>query len=356
MPRMTFVPITWASTIKGLLYVLVMSVLLYGLVNSTLRHVHMTEARLQLLFASVNDLIHIFEISDEGVPGQFLRSNEAAARQLGHSEGELQSMSPQDIVEAPRRPEALKHMERLWRDGRAIFETVYVTRDGSGIPVEVSAQAVRIGGKLIGVSIARDLTERRRQEEERRTADLRAEREKHRFYRETLLAVTNGKFCLGEHDEVDEWLPRADLRVEVPDPEGLHRARHEARRFCINAGMTTERADEFELAVGEALGNAVKHAGGGTLCASVEGESVKIAIEDRGPGIDTFTIPKMALLAGFTTKASMGLGYTMMLNASDAVKLATGSWGTTVVLEKFTTARADSEEAFAAVSAMHLLE
>jgi len=57
-------------------------------------------------------------------------------------------------------------------------------------------------------------------------------------------------------------------------------------------------------------------------------------VVDHGKGMDTFTIPRIALVPGFTTKASMGLGFTIMLDSADLLRLATGAEGTTVWLQK----------------------
>jgi anti-sigma regulatory factor (Ser/Thr protein kinase) len=55
---------------------------------------------------------------------------------------------------------------------------------------------------------------------------------------------------------------------------------------------------------------------------------------DHGEGIDTFAIPRVAFQSGYTTKSTMGLGYTLMLAVCDRVMLASGPGGTTVIMEK----------------------
>lgn len=88
--------------------------------------------------------------------------------------------------------------------------------------------------------------------------------------------------------------------------------------------------------------NAIKHAGAGKLCAAAYPGCLWAAVSDKGPGIAALTIPKATLRPGFSTKASLGMGYTIILDGSDKVALSTGPDGTTVVLMK--NLPSDSEE------------
>ncbi|BCW97408.1 MAG: hypothetical protein KatS3mg024_0235 [Armatimonadota bacterium] len=326
--------ITMSSVLKGLLFVAVTSVALYALVRSSIQRIYRAESRMHLLFSSINDSIFLFQMTEEGLPGPLLDANESAVRETGYSHDALLRLTPADLVPPRERPATLKALERLWREGDAVFEAVLVRRSGEEIPVEICARTERIGGELVCLAIARDLTERRREEEERQQAFQQAERDKRQFYRETILAVTGGHLMLGEEDEAPDWLAGAEFSARLPGPEHLSRVRHQAMDYCRRRGLTGESLERFELAVGEALANAVKHAGGGFLYAGSDDHSVWVAVVDHGKGMDTFTIPRIALVPGFTTKASMGLGFTIMLDSADLVRLATGSEGTTVWLQK----------------------
>ena len=326
--------ITLSSVAKGLVFVIVTSIALYGLVRASIRRIYRAESRMHLLFSSINDSIFLFQMTEEGLPGPFLDANESALRETGYSHDALLRLTPADLVPARERPAALRALEHLWREGDAVFETVLVRRSGEELPVEVCARTERVGDELVCLAIARDLTERRREEQERQRAFEQAERDKRQFYRETILAVTGGHFLLGEEDEAPEWLAGAEFSARLPGPEHLSRVRHQAMDYCRRRGLTGERLERFELAVGEALANAVKHAGGGFLYAGADDHSVWVAVVDHGKGMDTFTIPRIALVPGFTTKASMGLGFTIMLDSADLLRLATGAEGTTVWLQK----------------------
>jgi anti-sigma regulatory factor (Ser/Thr protein kinase) len=90
----------------------------------------------------------------------------------------------------------------------------------------------------------------------------------------------------------------------------------------------------FLASVGEAMTNALKHANGGEVFCGSSREELWVGIADTGPGISTLTIPSAMLRRGYSTKASLGMGFSIMLDASDRVLLSTGPEGTTVILFK----------------------
>ncbi|MGE5228599.1 MAG: ATP-binding protein, partial [Deltaproteobacteria bacterium] len=63
------------------------------------------------------------------------------------------------------------------------------------------------------------------------------------------------------------------------------------------------------------------------------GESLQVAITDEGPGIDFRTLPRATLVPGFSTAASLGMGFTIMLQLCERVLLSTRPGRTVVVLE-----------------------
>jgi len=193
---------------------------------------------------------------------------------------------------------------------------------------------VAVTSALLYGLVRREIAARKRTDEQKREVALSAERDKRQFYKETILAVTDGKFELCEPETDNCCVRPPELFLEVRNARDISRVRRRAAAYCVRAGLSKEAACDFEIAIGEALANAVKHAHGGTLEAGLDDGTLWISILDRGDGIDTFAIPRVALTPGYTTKASMGLGYTMMLAACDRVRLSTGSCGTNVTLEK----------------------
>jgi PAS domain S-box-containing protein len=95
---------------------------------------------------------------------RFLDVNEKACAELGYSRDELLSMTVYDID--PNADESLvARVRQQWCDsGFAIMETVHRRKDGTTFPVEVNMRLVRLDREY-GVSISRDITERKRAEE-----------------------------------------------------------------------------------------------------------------------------------------------------------------------------------------------
>lgn len=92
--------------------------------------------------------------------GDIVEANAAAVAAYGYSAEELRGMN----IRVLRAAETLAAMEQHWeattQPGGVLFETVHRRRDGSTFPVEVSAQAIDIEGRLYRQSFIRDISER----------------------------------------------------------------------------------------------------------------------------------------------------------------------------------------------------
>lgn len=174
-----------------------------------------------------------------------------------------------------------------------------------------------------------DITERKIAEQKAREL----EEHKREFYRRTIRAATNGKLIITERDEIQQIAGPAVVRCDIRGGEDLSTLRREVREFAESAGLDSDRTYDLVLAVGEAATNAIKHAGGGTATLHTVNESVMVVISDQGPGIEALTLPDVALMAGYSTAGTLGMGYKAMLSIADTVYLATGPGGTTVAIQ-----------------------
>jgi len=121
-----------------------------------------SEERFRTLFDFASEAIFIHDIG-----GKFVEVNRTACTRLGYSHDEFMTMSPADI-DAPEFAAFIPEREAdLVRAGGAFFETAHVRRDGTVVPVEVSATVIDLGGRQAILSIARDVSERREAEAER---------------------------------------------------------------------------------------------------------------------------------------------------------------------------------------------
>jgi len=164
------------------------------------------------------------------------------------------------------------------------------------------------------------------------TERTQIEEEKYQFYRDTIKSVTQGKLDLVPIEEVKEYLDPAGLILNVDSPADCAIARSRIMEFCSSRGVNDHRYELFELAIGEAITNAIKHADGCRVYAGVSGETIWVAISDTGQGISHSLLPSATLRRGFSSKISMGMGFTIIMDATDNIMLCTGLKGTTVVL------------------------
>lgn len=276
-----------------------------------------SEQRFRAIVESAPDGIFIADRT-----GRFIEVNEGACQQLGYSRDELLNMTIYDVV-APSEIEHAGRRLAAMKSEPAFFDSIHVRKDGTEFPIELSIRAMQYRGMPAIAAIVRDVSERKKTEEEKKI-----------FYRDTILSVTEGKLKICDAEEVLPYVESAQVRIEVNNAETLAMARNQTRNVCTEAGLNGDRLDEFVIAAGEAITNAVKHAGTGCVYAGTSDGAVWVCVADTGKGIDSLILPKVVLQRGFSTKRSLGLGYSIMLSIADRVFLNTGASGTTVVLIK----------------------
>lgn len=151
-------------------------------------------------------------------------------------------------------------------------------------------------------------------------------------YVDVLDAVTGGKFILVTAQELEYLLGQQLLASgSFNEPREISGVRREIRSVLESSGVSD--VDEVILAVSEALTNAIKHAGRGSYEVRAQPDGVQVVVCDSGHGIDFRSLPKAALIQGFSTTSTLGLGFTIMLEVCDRVLLCTDEGGTTIVLE-----------------------
>ena len=113
----------------------------------------------------VNDVVLLFDDS-----GRILETNDRAAATYGYSIEELQRLSIRDLLHDSELPHYAGRVHAMLEHGSALFECVHRRKDGSPIEVEVSYRAIETEGRRLHQSIVRDISGRKRAEEELRRA------------------------------------------------------------------------------------------------------------------------------------------------------------------------------------------
>jgi GAF domain-containing protein/anti-sigma regulatory factor (Ser/Thr protein kinase) len=156
---------------------------------------------------------------------------------------------------------------------------------------------------------------------------------KKQFYRDVLYCMTNGKLVLCDQEEIARDWTKDLAAVAITGTEDIKRCRDEVVEHARAGGMSEERVNDLCLCTSEAATNALKHACGGRMSLSERGGVLRVRVTDDGAGIDALQLPRATLMRGFSTRASMGLGFTLMHEMSDRLCLATDESGTTLIME-----------------------
>jgi len=115
--------------------------------------------KFHMLFDSISDAVLIVDMN-----GRFIHVNSSACTRLGYSYEEMLQMSPADIDTPEYAAKVPERIKTILEQGKLIFETTHVRKDGVAIPVELNARIIDYDGKPAVMSVARDITERKRME------------------------------------------------------------------------------------------------------------------------------------------------------------------------------------------------
>lgn len=172
------------------------------------------------------DMVHeeAYLIDDSA---SFRYVNEGACRALGYSREELLSFSLANIVPGFLSKKWPEQWRNLVSQGVLTYESRHLTKDGREYPVELNASFFEYDGHGYGLYLARDITERKRIEEERLETERRLQQAKkmeslgvlvggiaHDFNNRLMVILGNLDLALTTlpaDSEVRDWLSQAEL-------------------------------------------------------------------------------------------------------------------------------------------------
>lgn len=237
--------------------------------------------------------------------------------------------------EAIKREYACSISLPLTTSGKVIGSlNLYRTEPGCLDPSEEQLLFQLVSDLSYGITSLRVNNLQRAAEAERRAFEQQLDEHKRKFYRETILSVTEGKLNVCETTSVKPYLSNTQIKIDANKASEVGQARKEVELFCISQGLSGDKLSDFMVGVGEAITNALKHGHRGCVYAGKTGDEVWVGVKDHGPGIESLILPRAVLRRGFSTKPSLGLGYSIMLDVADRILLNTGAHGTTIILIK----------------------
>lgn len=155
------------------------------------------------------------------------------------------------------------------------------------------------------------------------------------IYRDVIFAATQGQFLLISEEEISKYeTGNVFCEGTIKERSDIPVCRNYAKESLEQLGFDKVKSVSWLLVLSEAITNTIKHAEEGkmTLIDDEENNEVRFFIKDKGPGFPLKELPRTTLLAGYSTKKSMGQGFTLMMKMAKQVLLCTSSEGSTIIL------------------------
>ncbi|WP_050753162.1 PAS domain S-box protein [Pseudobacteroides cellulosolvens] len=124
-----------------------------------------SEEKYKHLFNSAADTVFLQAFngdSDKNI--RFIEVNDAACKSLGYTREELLCMNALDIIAQNYQNLAQDYLKVIQNQSHITVESMHVSKDGVEIPVEVSIHSFELDGEKVLLSVARDITERKKAE------------------------------------------------------------------------------------------------------------------------------------------------------------------------------------------------
>jgi diguanylate cyclase (GGDEF)-like protein/PAS domain S-box-containing protein len=127
-----------------------------------------SEKKYRTIFDCAGDSLFVHDFA-----GRFLDVNRVAWEKLGYSREELLNRSLLDIGSPESAEKTAKILAQIEKTGEAFFETCHYCIDGTPLNVWINSRRIEYGAEQAVLSVARDISERKRMEEKLRTLATR---------------------------------------------------------------------------------------------------------------------------------------------------------------------------------------
>lgn len=156
-----------------------------------------------------------------------------------------------------------------------------------------------------------------------------------KVYSDVIYSMTQGKFNLTSYKDLiiiaDKGVLEGETKLENAEDVGKARALVEG--YLTPQGYSDDRIQTILFCVSEAATNVIKHAKDGVVQIRVLEDSVRLVVLDHGLGMDFNKLPNMIFLKGFSTKISLGVGFSIIYKFADKIYLSTSKNGTFLVMD-----------------------
>jgi PAS domain S-box-containing protein len=132
-------------------------------------------------------LAHLFDVSSDGIvlhellpspqKGRFIDVNDRMCRMVGYTREEVLKLTLDEILGAEAKEAIPETLRRLREAGWLQFETTLIRKDGRLMPVEIGVDTLVFRQRRMTLTVVRDITERKRLQDEASRWQSRLEEE-----------------------------------------------------------------------------------------------------------------------------------------------------------------------------------
>jgi len=202
---------------------------------------------------------------------------------------------------------------------------------GEDIIIDLTAEKQRVEELRALVAERDQAAEALLESEARRREDALL---KQQFARDVIYSVSGGHLRLHANaSDLPPALAHHDASVELTS-DAVADLRRLVTEVTERIGFSGDRHFDFITAISEAATNAIVHGGGGMADVSHDEDQIQVRITDAGAGMQLEMLPFATLQRGWSTKGTLGVGFTLMARA-DRVDILTGPSGTIVILSEY---------------------
>ncbi|KKM02287.1 hypothetical protein LCGC14_1785940, partial [marine sediment metagenome] len=127
-----------------------------------------SEEKFRMLFNNVNDAIVILDTE-----GNVIECNQTSYERLGYTREEFLNMTPMDFDTPEYAVGVLDRIELVIQNGASSYEVEHMRKDGKIVPVEINSIIINLQGNPAVLSVARDITERKKAEKELKDSEAK---------------------------------------------------------------------------------------------------------------------------------------------------------------------------------------
>jgi len=160
---MPSVELVWGLiTVIAVLAILSVSIIAGVIIHS--RKIKESENKFRLLFNRVNDALIVFDKNEH-----IININESTCKLLGYTQNQMLNLGLKDIILKEKWLELHEEFEKIFESDREYFgESRLIDAGGNAIYVEVISVNIRLNGDIYVLSSFRDITQRKKNEQELR--------------------------------------------------------------------------------------------------------------------------------------------------------------------------------------------